>query len=100
MGNLFLDHVHDFAMYEGLATLIAYVIFVKVSKEFDGISPKIAEIIYTVGGTVFTVLSLIYYGFESPIIAILLAIAYAIITFKMIKKNKEPKIANETEIHG
>lgn len=60
MENLFLEHVCDVAMYEGLATLVAYVIFVRISKEFDGIPPKIAEIIYAVGGTIFTVLSLIY----------------------------------------
>lgn len=100
MENLFLEHVCDVAMYEGLATLVAYVIFVRISKEFDGIPPKIAEIIYAVGGTIFTVLSLIYYGFESPIIAILLAVAYAIITFKMIKKNKETTLFNGVEIHS
>ena len=60
MKNLFLEHIRDFTMYEGLVTLIAYVIFVRISKEFDGIPPKIAEIIYAVGGTVFTALSLIY----------------------------------------
>ena len=100
MENLFLEHVCDVAMYEGLATLIAYVVFVKASKEFDGIPPKIAEIIYAVGGTIFTVLSLIYYAFESPIIAILLAVAYAIITFKIIKKNKETTLFNGVEIHS